>query len=210
MYRRKKHGIKASITNRACACQDFNLSDPDINCFENQVFDPVCGCDSITYRNSCVALNYFGITKWSYGPCKFKCKDPGLVDTNKLCFEVYQPVCGCDLITYQNECIAKFKHGISSWTPGECSVNNKDFYHLLHQLYPNPATYSVYLTFTNDRSEEILVEVFTMDAQTVYHKTISLHESIIEIDLQSFSAGLYIYSLTDLKGRKVRGKFLKT
>jgi PKD repeat protein len=31
--------------------------------------NPVCGCDSITYTNSCYAEHYHGITSWHDGPC---------------------------------------------------------------------------------------------------------------------------------------------
>lgn len=31
--------------------------------------NPVCGCDSITYTNSCYAEYYHGITSWHDGPC---------------------------------------------------------------------------------------------------------------------------------------------
>ena len=57
----------------------------------------------------------------------FGCSDgpeiiPCVVDTSPidiLCIEIYEPVCGCDDITYSNECYAEV-NGISSWTEGEC------------------------------------------------------------------------------------------
>jgi|TARA_B100000768_G_C11088155_1_gene293755 hypothetical protein len=41
-------------------------------------------------------------------------------DSELVCYEIYQPVCGCNNITYSNDCYAGAS-GVSSWTEGECS-----------------------------------------------------------------------------------------
>ena len=33
------------------------------------VVDPVCGCDGITYNNSCEAFNWHGVIAYAEGPC---------------------------------------------------------------------------------------------------------------------------------------------
>jgi hypothetical protein len=50
-------------------------------------------------------------------PVDPECKGTPVVDCN--CYMVYDPVCGCDGVTYGNDCQAHCA-GVKSWTPGEC------------------------------------------------------------------------------------------
>jgi hypothetical protein len=49
----KKEGCKAN-SNANCMCPEY--------------YDPVCGCDKVTYGNSCMA-ECSGITEYSTGKC---------------------------------------------------------------------------------------------------------------------------------------------
>ena len=40
------------------------------------------------------------------------------IDT--ACLEVYEPVCGCNIQTYSNECYAR-KAGVTAFVVGECN-----------------------------------------------------------------------------------------
>ena len=49
-------------------CIDESLIDSSKSCIE--IYKPVCGCDGITYPNSCYASTFSGIISFTEGECE--------------------------------------------------------------------------------------------------------------------------------------------
>ncbi|MEZ5041481.1 MAG: T9SS type A sorting domain-containing protein [Saprospiraceae bacterium] len=99
---------------------DYSSGAISLNC--GDTYDPVCGCNGITYRNACYA-EASGITFYTQGTCNNTCVDPWAMDPDPVCTQVYAPVCGCNGVTYPNECTANAA-GVVSFTNGACGISS--------------------------------------------------------------------------------------
>lgn len=96
-------------------CADKTKKNPNLPCTKE--YRPVCGCDSRTFGNRCLAERE-GITRVTEGKCH-ECQDASLIGLHRPILRVMKPVCGCNGITYNNESLAK-NAGILKYTEGIC------------------------------------------------------------------------------------------
>ena len=87
------------------------------------------------------------------------CIDQDQIDNDKLCTQQYEPVCGCNNVTYSNECYAYYYGGVTSWVEGECEnqgciYEDGTFYNVGSEVFLSECEY-IYCESPNNWSSVI-------------------------------------------------------
>jgi|GEM_PF-2342733 len=74
------------------------------------------------------------ISIFTYSSIQAQCFDEDLLEPDGICTLLYQPVCGCNGVTYSNPCVAEKFGGVTSYEAGPCP---QQFYSEVNQDYIN-------------------------------------------------------------------------
>jgi hypothetical protein len=186
----KKFGIqRIGSPIAACKCKDTSMINKSMECYERLIYNPVCGCDNRTYRNPCEAFYHYGIGIFQFGVCRDSCLDLGLIDSSRYCLNVYEPVCGCDKVTYTNECVAKYKYGVSKWTPGRCLSSISNTLGSTFQVIPNPFVDKISVVLEDENLVNSSYQIVQITGQIIMANRIE--SSYFYIDGRALVSGIY-------------------
>lgn len=124
------------------------------------------------------------------------CVDSTLINPEIACPMIWDPVCGCNNVTYSNSCVATNTGGVTSWTAGECTTSVDGLKGVNFSMYPNPAGDFVNLTLKNGGHGEL--KVFDVFGALVLSQ--SFWNGSVRLELNILSDGIYLVEITDEKG----------
>lgn len=76
-------------------------------------------------------------------------------------------------------------------------------------IYPNPSEDIINITFTVDKTEGSFLEIYDVQGKTVYSKGLSFGGGTLQLDISSFSNGLYSVVIKNESGFLVNERFIK-
>jgi hypothetical protein len=120
------------------------------------------------------------------------CVDSSMIDPTALCITLWDPVCGCDSVTYSNDCFATVWGGVTSWTQGECETVIDD----IHSVAPFDPRSAVDLELRIDPANGLLhfapeARVQSWTVQDATGRTVATGRSA-PAQLSTLPPGLYI------------------
>lgn len=109
--------------------------------------------------------------------------------------QLYDPVCGCDNVTYRNTCNAVNNHGVNRILhSGVCSGLDVDF-------YPNPvgpaSVFTINLSFPEFINGNADVKIVDAYGKTWEHRIVNnFNRTMIQLDMYTVMTGVYLLVVT--------------
>jgi hypothetical protein len=171
------------------------------------------GCSMIGSNGTDYSTSFFQSSYQCNGSCiqdttvLLACIDSNQINLNVLCPAIYEPVCGCDSITYSNSCEATNYGGVVSFTQGECgSAKLTENWMSFIDIQPNP--FSSNWTLKNDPLLLLTVRMIQSNGVVLFTKEST--SVLLEFDGENFAPGTYFVEITNRQnGHKVVKRLVK-
>jgi len=124
-----------------------------------------------------------------------QCIDSTLINNTVDCIAIYDPVCGCDSVTYDNSCVATNYHGILFYTAGPCTVSVNELMKQI-EIFPNPTAAFININADLDGRKEL--QVLNISGQIAMKECFFAKKKTI--DMSELPTGIYFIRITSNDG----------
>jgi hypothetical protein len=148
----------------------------------------------------------YACNNFCLGSVVISCPDSSLINPDAICTTIYEPVCGCDSVTYSNACVALNHYGVAQYTEGECQTAVNEIKNNLFSVYPNPTAGNATASFRASISGSI--KLYDVSGKLVF--TTSLNgQKMLTLETEKLLPGHYVLQVVSNNSDVYYSKIIK-